>query len=159
MTDAIEKAKALLAEGKQIDAPLALELLKIQVAKKPEGFVYSDPEGNLAGSDENRGCFNLHPVEPMSVTQLRDFCGTDRKGAEGAFVPGCIVGSVFVDVVGIEGTAIGGGTYGTNRDAGEPFSRGAIYILNRAQASQDSGSTWAAAAAAAAAAGWALQDV
>jgi hypothetical protein len=145
----VEEAKAKIARGEKLGRQDAIDLLELQLAKKPAGFIYTNPEGRTAEVHGAISCYNLHPKEAVSYGDLvraihahnqRIIGATDTDDIE--WVPGCIVGSVFVDLVGIDATPATGSAQMTNGDTGLPFDDDGQYALYIAQRHQDTGDTW-----------------
>lgn len=145
MSTATERARALIKNGDQIGPGLALELLDAQVEAKPEGFVYISRDGVPADQAGRVACINLHPKEGSSAQAMRDVSEKPGEHLAEFFVPGCIVGAVFADLVGIANTPVEGSAVSTNADTGNHFTIEAEELLSRAQQLQDHGVTWAAA--------------
>lgn len=119
----ISDAKAKLASGEKLGVEDALNLLRVQVQKKGEDYVYVNADGVLANPSGDTACENVH------------FSSQDEA------TPGCIVGHVLWDLTDHYGEIPVGGDsddyYTRQRFTGE--ARG---HLSTAQANQDIGKTW-----------------
>lgn len=124
MTTATEEAKEVLARGEQIDLPLTKRLLDEAVAEKGADYVYTNAKGEQPSAFKGVDCSNLHPLE------------------DGTWVPGCIVGTVFANVIGVENVPAEGSASSTNEEVGEPFDHNSERLLLRTQMRQDQGVPW-----------------
>lgn len=135
-----EEAQAKLDKGEKLGRQDAIDLLRLQVAKKPDGYVYINNKG-LSAALGVVDCANLHSVD-KGYTDLADE-SYDGMGKEGVHVPGCIVGSVFAALVGLTRTPIAGDADSTNDETGRPFDYEAVKLLSSVQQQQDRGWPWA----------------
>jgi hypothetical protein len=123
-----------------VDYDKAIELLTAAVERKGEDFVYN-PGGSGSCS---------YVAKPNRLNGVYDGPELDENGKSN---PGCIVGHVLYSL-GVDLYRVGSGSmrsimrhrYGPhaalNSDLTMTFSEDAVEALQRAQSSQDDGSTW-----------------